>query len=100
MKLQEKMFLTIEDWKKSGLKKVHFVKNAGITIHKFNYWIDKHSLLITLENKVKSVDKNQFQEIKLPLFLKNLECKTIPKKVLELETPSGLKITIFEQCLV
>jgi len=24
--LQEKMFQTIEDWKKSGLKKVHFVK--------------------------------------------------------------------------
>jgi len=100
MKLQEKMFQTIEDWKKSGLDKVHFVKNTGITIHKFNYWIDKYSLLKTLENKVKSIEKSQFQEINMPLFSENLECKTIPKKVLELETPSGLKITIFEQCLV
>ena len=100
MKLQEKIFLTIEDWKKSALKKVHFVKNTGITIHKFNYWIDKYSLLKTLKNKINSIEKSHFQEIKLPLFPKNLECKTIPKKVLELETPSGLKITIFEQCLV
>jgi len=44
MKLQEKMFQFIEDWKQSGLNKVHFVKNTGITIYKFNYWIDKYSL--------------------------------------------------------
>ena len=100
MKLQEKIFLTIEDWKKSALKKVHFVKNTGITIHKFNYWIDKYSLLKTLENKVKSIEKSQFQEIIYHYFSENLECKTIPKKVLELETPSGLKITVFGQCLV
>jgi len=98
--LQEKMFQTIEDWKKSALNKVHFLKKTGITIHKFNYLIDKYSLLKTLENKVKSIEKSQFQEIKLPLFTENLECKTISKKVLEPKTPSGLKITIFEQCLV
>jgi len=76
------------------------VKNAGITIHKFNYWIDKYSLLKTLENKFKSIEKSQFQEIKLPLFSENLECKTIPKNAFELENPSGFKITIFGQCLV
>jgi len=85
---------------KSGLNKVHFEKNIGITIYKFNYWIDKYSLLKTLENKVKSVDKSQFQEINYHYFSENLECKTIPKKVLELETPRGLKITIFGHCLV
>ena len=84
MKLQEKMLQTIEDWKKSGLKKVHFVKNTGITIHKFNYWMDKYSLLKILENRVKSIDKSQFQEINLPLFSENLECKTIPKNAFEL----------------
>jgi len=94
------MFQTIEDWKKSGLKKAHFVKNTGITIHKFNYWIDKYSLLKTLENRVKLIEKSQFQEINLPLFSENLECKTIPNNAFELETPSGFKITIFGQCLV
>jgi len=37
MKLQEKMFQFIEDWKKSGLTKLEFLKKTGITIHKFNY---------------------------------------------------------------
>jgi hypothetical protein len=100
MKLKQKMFQFIEDWKKSGLTKVEFIKNTGITIHKFNYWIDKYSLLKPRENKDKLIDESQFQEINLPLFSENSVCKTIPKKLLELETLQGLKITIFEQCLV
>ena len=54
MKLQEKMFQFIEDWKRGGLTKVEFLKSTGITIHTFNYWIDTYSLLKTRKNKDKS----------------------------------------------
>jgi hypothetical protein len=52
MNLQQKMFQFIEDWKKGGLTKVDFLKNTGITIHKFNYWIDKYSLLMELVERI------------------------------------------------
>jgi len=52
------MFHFIEDWKKSGLTKVDFLKNTGITIHKFNYWIDKYSLLKSLAVSCHSLLRN------------------------------------------
>lgn len=100
MKLQEKMFQYVESWRKSGMSKVNFLKDTDITIHKFNYWLDKYSVLEVVENKLKAKEFANFQEICLPLFAKNLEDKSPIKKVLELSTPSGMKITIFEQCLV
>jgi hypothetical protein len=100
MKLQEKMFQCVESWKKSGKTKVDFLKDTDISVHKLNYWLDKYSVLEAVVNKTNSNEFSDFQEIGLPSFAENFEDKRMIKKLLELSTPSGLKITIFEQCLV
>lgn len=100
MNLQGKMFQLAESWKKSGMTKVNFLKDSDISIHKFNYWLYKYSVREVVTNNVKPNKLTDFEEICLPSFAENLEDKRAIKKVLEISTPSGFKITIFEQCLV
>lgn len=96
MNLQEKMFDCVERWKKSGMTKVIFIKDTGISIHKFNYWLDKYSVWELVKNKVKPNGVSDFQEIRLPSFIEDFGDKRTIRKLLELSTPSGFKVTIFE----
>lgn len=81
MSLQEEMFNEVEAWYSSGDKKSDFLAGKPYSQAKFNYWLAKWKSLQTDsgENGFKELG---FSEVKFG-------------KVLEIEVPSGVKITIF-----
>lgn len=85
MTLEEKMFAEIAQWRASGLTKREFLVGKDYKEAKFDYWLLKARGVVK-ESKVK------FQEIdfsQAPIATKE------QTKVLEIETPTGLKITVF-----
>lgn len=78
------MFIEVEDWISSGETKLNFLKGKEYSKAKFNYWLAKWKAW----KAMLSVDTNTgfhevgFSESKLG-------------KVLEIEAPSGVKITVF-----
>lgn len=99
--LQEKMFQLIENWKASGLSKNEFLKNSDYTIHKLNYWLDKYAVSKEIKQN-KSLNNGDFRQLVIPCFSSDasldldVSSRQESKKLVELHTPSGLKITIFE----
>lgn len=86
MKLEEKMFLEVEHWLASGESKSRFLVGKEYSEAKFNYWLTKHR---SREQKsvafgFREVDFSEMNPIAIGLG-----------KVLEIEAPSGLKITVF-----
>jgi hypothetical protein len=81
MNLQEKMFAEVEIWVSSGESKTAFLEGKDYSEAKLNYWLAKWKAS-------QQVDRNMgfrevgFSEVKLG-------------KVLEIEAPSGVKITVF-----
>lgn len=75
MNLQEAMFAEVENWLVSGESKTVFLTGKNYSEAKFNYWLVKWKALADF----REVD---FTEVKLG-------------KVLEIEAPSGVKITVF-----
>ncbi len=81
MKMQEFMFLEVENWMKSGDSKSRFLEGKDYSEAKFNYWLGKWKANQFL------VDGSGFRELNFS------EVKL--GKVLEIEAPSGVKITVF-----
>jgi hypothetical protein len=81
MNLQEKMFLEVENWVNSGTTKLNFLEGKEYSEAKFNYWLAKWKAMQLLDSNAgfREVD---FSEVTLG-------------KVLEIESPSGVKITVF-----
>jgi hypothetical protein len=81
MNLQEKMFGDIESWFESGQTKQNFLKDKAYSLAKFNYWLKK------------------FKDSQEPTTLEGFKelgfSESSLGKVLEIETPSGLKIIVF-----
>ena len=71
----------VKAWKSSNLTKRQFLKDKPYSKSKFEYWINKQST----GNSAK-----HFKEIELS---GSAEPQT--SKILEIETPSGIKITVF-----
>lgn len=80
MSLQEEMFSQVDDWQSSGKTKVDFLKDKPIGEAKFNYWIAKWKAN-------RAAAGAGFREIGFS--------KAALEKVLEIETPSGYKISVF-----
>jgi hypothetical protein len=80
MNLQEAMFAEVENWLVSGESTV-FLTGKDYSEAKFNYWLIKWkvSQRVGALSDFREVD---FTEVKLG-------------KVLEIEAPSGVKITVF-----
>lgn len=88
MKLQKKMFREVQLWQSSEKKRVDFVKDKEYTLAKFDYWVSKHNKA----NKKPSIQ--QFKEIPMK---KEIELPEVnATKTLQIETPSGIKITIYK----
>ncbi len=92
--LKDEMFRLIEDWKNSGLSKLDFLKDKKITKDKFGYWLVKY-------NKQKGTKPGSVEKQNIPSVFKEITLPDSPQvqlinKVIELTTPSGLKITVFE----
>jgi hypothetical protein len=81
MNLQEGMFAEVKNWLVSGESKTVFLTGKDYSEAKFNYWLLKWkvSQRVGALSDFREVD---FTEVKL--------CK-----VLEIEAPSGVKITVF-----
>jgi hypothetical protein len=81
MGLQEKMFSEIEVWMSSGVSKSSFLEGKGYSEAKFNYWLSKWKTREQLNLE------GGFQEL---IFTDSKS-----GKVLEIQMPSGVKITFF-----
>ena len=86
--MQEQMYQDVKAWLTSGMKKKDFVKNKQYDINKFNYWYRKYKA----ERQSKRLSEiSNFKEVMLfPIE------ETKVRKVLEIESPSGIKITVYE----
>ena len=86
MELQKSMFNEVELWLGSGLKKSEFLKGKSYGEGKFNYWLSKWRLSKNFGGE----RKNVFEEL-------NGDFRSEIKlgKVLEIEVPSGVRITVF-----
>ena len=83
MNLQEKMYAEIEAWVASGDLKNDFLEGKDYSEAKFNYWLAKwKASQLPLEDGFREFDANAWKEVKVG-------------KVLEIEAPSGVKITVF-----
>jgi hypothetical protein len=82
MGLQETMFTVVEQWMASGQSKADFLKEQDFGSAKFNYWLAKWKTTQGLS------EKEGFE----PLELSGLGAR----KVLEIVTPGGTRITVFE----
>ena len=81
MGLQEKMFSEIEVWMASGVSKSNFLEGKSYSEAKFNYWLSKWKTREQLNLE------GGFQELNFRDFKSG--------KVLEIQMPSGVKITFF-----
>ncbi len=81
MSLQEEMFTEVAQWMASGITKSDFLKGKQYTEAKFNYWIAKWKAGPALSDPA-GFEELGFSEAKLG-------------KVLEIEMPSGVKISVF-----
>lgn len=81
MSLQEKMFRDIEAWFESGQTKLNFLKDKPYSLAKFNYW----------QQKLKQIQESSTLEGFKELSFSDPSLG----KVLEIVTPSGLKIIVF-----
>ena len=81
MGLQEKMFSEIEAWMASGVSKSSFLEDKSYSEAKFNYSLSKWKTREQLNLE------GGFQELNFGDFKSG--------KVLEIEMPSGVKITFF-----
>ena len=86
--MQEQMYQDVKAWLTSGMKKKDFVKTKQYDINKFDYWHRKYKV----ERQSQELrDSNNFKEV---MLFTTEEAKE--RKVLEIELPSGIKITVFE----
>jgi adenosylcobinamide amidohydrolase len=82
------MYQDVKAWLNSGMRKKDFVKNKQYNKNKFDYWCREHKV----ERQSQELrESNNFKEVMLfPIE----EAKM--RKVLEIESPGGFKITVFE----
>jgi hypothetical protein len=88
MKLQEKMFGEVRLWNSSSKKRIDFVENKDYSLAKFDYWINKYNKTIAESST------HHFKEIPIQEELSPKPDQS--EKMIELETPSGIKITIYK----
>ena len=81
MNLQESMFSEVENWLVSGESKTVFLTGKDYSEAKFNYWLLKWKVSQRV-GALADFWEVDFKEVKLG-------------KVLEIEAPSGVKITVF-----
>jgi len=96
MDKKSKMLQLVGGWKNSGLSKVAFAQQHGITIHSFEYWYRK---LKKKEDKLPVGNQSGIMPISLPSFIEigNNSAHSSANRLaqVELELPGGLRIKIY-----
>jgi len=85
MTLEEKMFAEIAKRRASGLTKREFLIGKDYKEAKFDYWLLK-------SRSVSKVANLKFQEVD---FSEEIPSVKGYGKIMEIETPSGFRITVF-----
>jgi hypothetical protein len=96
MDKKSKMFQLVEGWKNSGLSKVAFSRQHGITIRSFEYWCRK---LKKEGDKPPINNQSGIKHISPPSFIEignnSAHSSDNRQAQVELELPGGLRIKIY-----
>ena len=76
------MFVEVEKWINSGLSKSEFLEDKSFSEAKFNYWLVKWKSSQQVKGSVDDFRELSFSQVNV-------------SKVLEIQTPTGLRITVF-----
>jgi hypothetical protein len=99
MKLQDEMFALIDGWYASKLHKKEFLSDKNVSEGKFDYWLKKYHDPNRRSKKVSKLLKvEDFKEITLPSVSKSAAESKDSVKIIELRTPSGFELKIYEGC--
>lgn len=90
MKLQEKMFALVADWESGSQTKKSFLSDKPVSLSKFDYWRVKYNKSKGCSGIATQNPGSDFRE----LLLGGPGSEDL-SKVLELTTPSGLRITVY-----
>lgn len=88
MAVKDKMYKEVQLWKSSGKSKADFILDKEYSKAKFEYWINRYN-----KEKVKST-KSNFKEIPSKSSVIVPEIKH--EKTLQIDLPSGIKITVYK----
>lgn len=94
MKLQEKMFALVRNWRESRMTKREFLLDKAIGLSKFNYWLYKYR---DLQNDTLARMPAQSSADDFKSFLLSPEPTETDRQSISMEivTPSGVRITIY-----
>ena len=82
------MYKEVQLWKSSGKSKGDFILDKEYSKAKFEYWISKY-------NKEQDISpKSSFKEIPITKPIATPAVKN--EKLIELDLPSGIKITVYK----
>lgn len=94
MEQQIQMYAFVEEWKSSNLSKGDFAAQKSVSYHSLNYWIKKYNKEYSrreLQSEVSffSIPEKMLESKKSPSM------KTLGRKTMCIELPSGIKISIY-----
>ncbi|WP_430937380.1 IS66 family insertion sequence element accessory protein TnpA [Saccharicrinis sp. 156] len=91
MDKQEKMFLLVDQWRKSGMTRKAFAQEYGVTDSSLEYWCRKR------DNKLgkRTAAAGEFVEIIPNQDSESDVAKNKNTIMVELELPSGIKLKIY-----
>ena len=99
MKLKEKMYALVSAWESSGQKRADFLSDKDISLPKFDYWICKYRKKDQRQPSLRAqVAPAAFESF----VLSDADAPDeIPRSSVSMEiiTPSGTRITIYNWCL-
>jgi hypothetical protein len=92
MEQQIQMYALVEEWKSSNLTKGDFAASKSVTYHSFNYWIKKY-------NKEHTRNESEVSFFTVPEKVNEIKkvssLKSVDRKMMSIELPNGIKITIY-----
>lgn len=88
MAIRDRMYKEVQLWKASDQKKSDFIKGKNYSKSKFEYWIGQYN------EEYNKPAKSNFKEI--PIKESVVFPKVEIEKTLQIELPSGIKITIYK----
>lgn len=91
MDKQEKMFLLVDQWRKSGITRKAFAREHGVTHSSLEYWCRKRDM----KTRKRTAAASEFVEIIPSRDPEPGVSENKSTAMVELELPSGIKLKIY-----
>lgn len=88
MDRKAEMFELIKAWQESGQTQATFIRKNGVSFGTFYYWLKKYR---SQPGKAKDTSCDF-----TPVYFDNLPVLKNKAKVIEIKTPSGICVTVYE----